>query len=211
MNNTGLMNFSGYGPSPEEFDLILETRRYSCDGYELIRSKRIPSLDDHCGHYLKYRDLIECGETQARTGIQNLPKEPDSYTALLELAINVLDPVIDYFGMIKLTYGFCSLELAKEIPGRIAPELDQHAAHEKKRNGRFVCERLGAACDFIVEDEDMEEVARWIASKIPFDRLYLIDGAHPIHISYAPRPTKQVVRLVLGKSGRYLPRVLKTF
>ena len=113
LDNAGLMTFSGYGPSATEFDQLLETRRYVVDGFALVRSQTIPDLDAPCGQYLTYRQLIECGETQARTGIPNLPKEPDSYTALLELARHVLDPVIEYFGMIKLTYGFCSRELAK--------------------------------------------------------------------------------------------------
>ena len=84
-----------------------------------------------------------------------MPKEPDTYTALYELAINVLDPIIEYFGSIKLTYGFCSSELSRAILRGIAPNLDQHAAHEKNRKGGYVCERLGAAVDFIVEDENM--------------------------------------------------------
>ena len=201
LDAAGLMNFSGYGPAAKEFDQLLELRRYACDGFSLIRSRTIPELDAPCGQYFKYRDLIECGETQARTDIPNLPKEPDSYTALLELARNVLDPVIEYFGMIKLTYGFCSPELAKQIPGRIAPELDQHAAYEKKRNGKYVCERLGAACDFIVLDEDMEAVAGWISENTHFDRLYLIDGSHPIHVSFSLNLAGQIVRLV-PKIGR---------
>jgi hypothetical protein len=50
--------------------------------------------------------------------------------------------VIDYFGMIELTYGFCSPQLAGHIPGRIAPALDQHAAHERNAKGKVVCSRL---------------------------------------------------------------------
>ncbi len=115
-----------------------------------MRSRTIPTLDAPCGRYLSYRQLIECGETQARTGLPNRPREPDSYTALHDLTVNILDPVIEYFGMIELTYGFCSPELARRIPGRIAPALDQHAAAEKKRNGEPICERLGTACDFLV-------------------------------------------------------------
>jgi DNA phosphorothioation-associated putative methyltransferase len=208
LDNAGLMNFSGYGPSVKDFDQILETRRYAIDGFSLIRSRTIPELDAPCGQYLTYRQLIECGETQARTGIHNLPKEPDSYTALLELARNVLDPVIEYFGMIKLTYGFSSPELSKQIPGRIAPELDQHAAHEKKRNGKFVCERLGAACDFIIEDEDMEEVISWIHTNIDYDRMYFIDGRSPIHVSHSQCLAKQIVKLIKGPSGRLVPKVI---
>ena len=131
--------------------------------------------------------MIECGETQAATGLPNLPKQPDSYTALLELAKNLLDPVIDYYGMIRLNYGFCSPELSRKIPGRIAPKLDQHAACECNRKGEPICPRLGAAVDFIVEDEDMAEVARWIMANLPYDRLYYYGKDRPIHLSQSGR------------------------
>jgi hypothetical protein len=35
-------------------------------------------LDDVSGRFLTYRQLIACGETQAMTGLPNLPREPDS-------------------------------------------------------------------------------------------------------------------------------------
>jgi DNA phosphorothioation-associated putative methyltransferase len=208
MENAGLLPFSGYGPTASEFDRQLEARRYAIDGFSLVRSRSIPDIDAPCGQYLTYRQLIECGETQARTGIPNRPKEPDSYTALLELAEKVLDPVIEYFGAIKLTYGFCSHELAKQIPGRVSPPLDQHAAHERKRNGKYICDRLGAACDFFIEDENMEEVAAWIVENTNFDRIYLIDSTRPIHISASPTPARQIVRLYPGPSGRLIPKVV---
>ena len=120
----------------------------------------------------------------------------------------MLDPVIDWFGMIHLNYGFCSPELAREIPGRIDPKLDQHAACELNRRGKRVCERLGAAVDFIVEDEDMLEVARWLVTNTPFDRLYFYGPDLPIHVSYGPENSRQVMRMVAaGKSGRLVPRV----
>ena len=108
--------------------------------------------------------------------------------------------------MIKLTYGFCSLELAKEIPGRIAPKLDQHASHEKKRSGKFICERLGAACDFIVEDEDMEEVANWVSENTNFDRVYFYDSGKPIHVSWFLESSRQMTRMVLSQNKRMVPR-----
>jgi hypothetical protein len=58
----------------------------------------------------------------------------------------VLDPVIEWFGMIRLTYGFCSPALARAIRARgggpIDPKRDQHAAHEHNRLGNRVCERV---------------------------------------------------------------------
>ena len=109
--------------------------------------------------------------------------------------------------MIRLTYGFCPPELARAIPGRIDPSRDQHAAHEHNRRGQPVCARLGAAVDFIVEDENMREVARWIVANTPFDRLYFYGDDLPLHVSHGPEQARQVVMMVAGPSGRLLPRV----
>ncbi|MVF23126.1 DNA phosphorothioation-associated putative methyltransferase [Methylocaldum sp. BRCS4] len=209
LEKAGLLNFTGYGPKPSEFDAHLAQTRWEIDGFQLVRSRTIPKLEDPCGHHFTYRQLIECGETQARTGLPNRPKEPDSYTALYELATNILDPVIDYFGMIKLTYGFCSAELAKHIKGRIAPKLDQHAAHERNRLDKPVCLRLGAAVDFIVEDEDMEEVARWIMANLPFDRLYYYGADRPIHVSYSESRLGEAWELRPQAEGRKVPRAFR--
>lgn len=170
----------------------------------------IPKLDDFCGEHFTYRRFIECGETQAKTGLPNLPKEADSYKALHELAANVLDLVIEKFGPeIELTYGFSSPELINAIPGRIAPRLDQHAAHEKNRRGKFICERLGAACDFLVKDRDMREVAEWVFKNTEVDRVYFYGRDNPIHVSYSNRHDHQFVEMLIGKSGRRTPRVVR--
>ncbi|MEI2768385.1 MAG: DNA phosphorothioation-associated putative methyltransferase [Nitrosomonas sp.] len=204
-----LFDLSNYGPNSEEFEKKLYLARWQVEGMRLIRSRGIPNLDTPCGKYFTYRSLIECGDTQAKTCLLNLPKEADSYTALYELATNILDPVIDYFGMIKLTYGFCSAILAKEIPKRIVPRLDQHAAHEKKRSGKFICERLGAACDFFIEDEDMEEVLFWIAENTSFDRLYFYGKEKPIHISYGPQNKMLVIDMIEIKKNHLIPKIRK--
>ena len=74
--------------------------------------------------------------------------------------------------------------------------------------GRIVCARLGAAVDFIVDDEDMFEVAQWVAANTPFDRLYFYGVDRPIHVSYGPNHDRQIVRMVPSKSGRLVPRVV---
>jgi DNA phosphorothioation-associated putative methyltransferase len=202
-----LFDLSGFGPPPAALQEKLELWRYQVDGFQLIRSRNFPDLDAPCGRYLKYRDLIECGETQARTGINNLPKEPDSYSALLDIATYVLDPIIDYFGMIKLTYGFSSPILTKHITGHIAPKLDQHAAHELNRQGKAVCSRLGCAVDFLVEDENMLDVAKWVAKNVAFDRLYFYGPDRPIHISFGSQMRHQITAMIPDKkSGRRVPR-----
>jgi hypothetical protein len=208
LEGVGLFDFSGYGPKPGELVETLKKNRLAMEGFEVVPASNTPNPGDPCGQYLIFRQLIECGETRQRTGLPNLPKRPESYNALHGLAVQVLDPVIDYFGMIRLTYGFCSAELAKKIPGRIDPKRNQHAAHELNRLGNPVCPRLGAAADFIVEDESMLEGAQWIVANTPFERLYFCGDDKPIHVSYGPEHARQVVRMAAGKSGRLNPCVI---
>jgi DNA phosphorothioation-associated putative methyltransferase len=208
LDQLNLFDLSGYGPGPDEFQEALLHHRWVINGFELVRLQTVPELDHPCGQFLAFRQLIECGETQARTGLANLPQNLESYNALYDLAVKVLDPVIDYFGMIRLTYGFCSPALAKEIPGRIDPRRDQHAAHELNRLGNPVCERLGAAVDFIIEDESMLAVAQWVVSNTPFDRLYFYGDTLPIHVSYGPNHDKQIVLMLPAATGRLYPKVM---
>lgn len=201
-----LFDLTGYGLKPDEFHQILNQARWQIDGFRLIRSQTLPELDNLCGRYLTYRQLIECGTTQQTTGIANQPKQPDSYTALYELAVNILDPVIDYFGMIHLTYGFCSHELSKHIKKQVAPKLDQHAAFERNSKNNLICPRLGAAVDFMIEDENMREVADWIAENTPFDRLYFYGEHRPIHVSFSAESKGEYIDLVMTETGRQVPK-----
>jgi len=206
LDSLGLFDFSGYGPPPDRFLQVLEENRWQIEGFHLKRSATIPPLDAPCGRYLTFRDLIECGETWRQTRIDNRPKQPESYNALHDLAIHVLDPLIDYFGMIRLTFGFCSPALARKIPGRIDRKRDQHAAWERNRLGNLICPRLGAAVDFVVEDESMLEVAKWIVANTPFDRLYFYGDDRPIHVSYGPEHSRRVIWMRCTAFGKILPQ-----
>ncbi len=209
LQSLNLLNLDRYGDTRRDFYQKLEQARWQIDGLLLIRSQTIPDLDRFCGQYFRYRDLIECGQTQQLMGLENQPQQADSYTALYELVVNVIDPVIDYFGMIELSYGFCGRELAKQIPKNIAPKLDQHAAHELNTRGNLICPRLGAAVDFIVKDEDMREVSDWIIENTPFDRLYFYGENKPIHVSFSQTPKREVVEMLVSKTGRRVPRVVR--
>jgi hypothetical protein len=176
----------------------------------LVRSSKVPSLDQSCGQNLRFRDLIECGETQKRLQLSNLPLKPATYNALYDLSVNILDPVIEYFGSIRLTYAFSSQNLTSKIEGRIAPKLDQHASHECNRVGKPICDRLGAAVDFIVDDEDMLEVAKWVVSNTPFDRLYFYGSDRPIHVSFSESPSTQVTVMRTTAEGRLFPNTVDT-
>jgi DNA phosphorothioation-associated putative methyltransferase len=193
-------------PSAAGFHQKLRELRWEISDGDLVRSHSRPSLDDSCGTYLRYRDLIQCGETIATTGLPNLPVNIASYNALLDLAKAVIDPVIEYFGAIRLTYGFCSSGLARMIKGRIAPRVDQHCAFELSRSGTPICARGGAACDFIVEDENMFDVAEWIYRNTPVDRIYVYGANRPIHVSFSEVPTRAVYQLIQAANGKLIPR-----
>jgi hypothetical protein len=171
------------------------------------------NLDDPCGSFFTYRDLIHCGKTwNDRAGseqpIPNLPREHASLEALSALCIEVLDPLTRMFGRPTLTYGFASKPLTTQIGSHIAPGLDQHAAHERHPSGRAICTRLGAAVDLLVPGRKSSDVARWIFAHTPFDRLYLYGDDRPVHVSFGPEHSRSVVELVEDSTGRRIPKKL---
>jgi hypothetical protein len=173
-------------------------------------------LDKPCGVHFVYRDLIQCGETWSRLSaaadpahrVDNLPRAPETFAAMRALCSAVLDPVVERFERISLSYGFASPALTRHIRGRIHPPLDQHAGHELNRNGKPVCARLGLAVDFLVPTIDSRLVARWIIDNTEFDRLYFYEPDRPLHVSIGPDRARQVVHMRRGPSGRRVPRVV---
>jgi DNA phosphorothioation-associated putative methyltransferase len=207
LEELSLVEPKGYGPSESEFARRLKNSRRRIVGVALERANDIPDLDDLCGKRLPYRSLIECGDTWQRTKVDNVPRRAQSFNALYDLAVAVLDPVIEYFGSIKLTYGFSSPALSRLISGRIAPRVDQHSACEVTSKGNPICSRLGAAVDFLVEDENMREVAEWVRIHCDFDRIYFYGEDRPLHVSVGPQATRAVYEM-RRTAGRLLPRKL---
>ena len=162
-----------------------------------------------CSKYFTYSDLIACGTTALNSNIDNLPLDAESWKALANLAVHILDPIRENFGQIELTYGFCSLELSKRIKSNIYPSLDQHCCSEVNRNGKLLCDRGGAAVDFRVPSANSLEIAQWIVSNLPFDRLYFYGSSNPIHVSYSKNHTQQVVLMAKSlQSGKRIPRTV---
>ncbi len=168
--------------------------------------------------------------------IDPFPKNLDETLPALEaLCQYIIDPVIDGFGRgspsaeadaarterlrdrFLLTYGFCSVDLkrwlAKKDPltgkkyGIASPSLDQHMAHEVNRNGRYYCDRLGAACDFRILDLPSDALVDWIVAQgLLFDSLYFYGADRPIHISYGPQHKRDIWAFAQqGTPTRYRP------
>jgi len=160
------------------------------------------------GKYLTLEDFCTCTHTYQKYAVQidPSPKNPDATIPALK-ALNqfVVDPVIDCFGRdrFRLTYGFCSLDLRKYLGkgdpvtrvknGRSDPTRAQHMAYEVKGNGKYYCERLGAACDFLITDLASNAVVEWVLrSRVPFDSLYFYGADRPIHLSYGPQQKRDI-------------------
>ena len=161
------------------------------------------------GKAITINDLIECGETQLKLDLNNSPKQIESFDALFELIEQILNPVAKYLGDVQLSYGFCSLELSKHIHSRIYPKLDQHSACELNNKGDLICQRKGASCDFYVQGLSSLTLAKWVSANTEFDRLYFYGEDLPIHVSYGPDHSKQIVTMTEGKSGKLIPKVVK--
>ena len=158
-----------------------------------------------CSKYFSFKDFFECSDTYQNVLCDNEPKEPETFTAVEFLARDILDNVYKEFGEVRLTYGFCSSELNKNIAKNNYPKLDQHAGHELNRKGNPICERLGFATDFIVPGVSSLIVARYIVSKLRFDRLYYYGHDRPIHVSLNTNPICSVVLMRLY-GARRIPR-----
>lgn len=167
------------------------------------------------GKYLNIADFCTCTNTYKKYAdkINPWPNNIlETIPALQDLNKYILEPIIDNFGRerFKLTYGFCSSDLKKylekkdaitgEKNGRVAPEIDQHISYEMKKNGKYYCLRLGAACDFFIQDLPSNQLIDWIlAEKLPFDSLYFYGEDKPIHISYGWQHKRDIWTFTISK------------
>jgi hypothetical protein len=162
-----------------------------------------PNPQQRLGKYLTLEEFCTCTQTYQRFAEQIDPypqNEQETIPALVALHQHIIDPVIDQFGRDRfhLTYGFCSTDLQRWLHrkdpttgkkyGKVSPDRDQHMGHELRRNGRYYCDRLGAACDFQIREMSANDLVQWIQEqRLPFDSLYVYGSDRPIHISYGPQ------------------------
>ena len=113
-------------------------------------------------------------DTAIRKGINNNPNA-EQVEKLKALCENILQPVRDHFGRVKVTSGFRSVELCLAIG---SSQNSQHAKAE--------------AADFECMGTDNAELADWINQNLDYDQLILefYDPSEPnsgwIHCSYVP-------------------------
>ena len=119
------------------------------------------------------QELIK-SETAIRKGIDNNPNS-DQIEKLKALCENILQPVRDHFGRVKVTSGYRSVELCMAIG---SSANSQHAKAE--------------AADFECLGVDNAELSDWIKNNLDYDQLILeyYTPGEPnsgwIHCSYIP-------------------------
>ena len=119
------------------------------------------------------QELIK-SDTAIRKGINNNPNA-EQIEKLKALCENILQPVRDHFGRVKVTSGFRSEQLCIKIGSSVN---SQHAKAE--------------AADFECIGVDNAELADWIKDNLPYDQLiveYYTPGEPNsgwIHCSYIP-------------------------
>ena len=97
-------------------------------------------------------ELIK-SDTAIRKGINNNPNA-EQIEKLKALCENILQPIRDHFGRVKITSGFRSVELCEAIG---SSARSQHAKAE--------------AADFECIGVDNAELADWIHQNLPYDQL----------------------------------------
>ena len=119
------------------------------------------------------QELIK-SDTAIRKGIDNNPNS-DQIEKLKALCENILQPVRDHFGRVKVTSGYRSVELCMAIG---SSANSQHAKAE--------------AADFECLGVDHAELSDWIKNNLDYDQLILeyYTPGEPnsgwIHCSYIP-------------------------
>ena len=119
------------------------------------------------------QELIK-SDTAIRKGIDNNPNS-DQIEKLKALCENILQPVRDHFGRVKVTSGYRSVELCMGIG---SSANSQHAKAE--------------AADFECLGVDNAELSDWIKNNLDYDQLILeyYTPGEPnsgwIHCSYIP-------------------------
>jgi zinc D-Ala-D-Ala carboxypeptidase len=115
-------------------------------------------------------------DTAVRRGLANVP-DAAAIANLRALAVNVLQPIRNQFGPVRITSGY-----------RAGPV---NAAVGGARNSQHT---TGEAADFAVTGASQEEVRAWIVANLRFDQLIVYRSGR-FHISYsATRARGQVLR-----------------
>ena len=132
--------------------------------------------------------------TAERLGVDNTPSSIHLVN-LTHLAIHILQPVRDQFGVITINSGYRSPALNAKVGGS---KTSQHCN--------------GQAADFESFSTPNPDLAKWIANNLEFDQLILefYDGVNPnsgwVHCSYNLMGNRKKILTALKTGGKVVYR-----
>ncbi len=134
-------------------------------------------------------------ETATRLGIDNTPTD-QTLINLQTLIYEVITPIINQFGDIKITSGYRSPELCKAIG---SSPTSQHTK--------------GEAVDFVVPNISNQEVSLWIVQKLEFDQCILEfwkpeTNSGWVHVSYNKSGNRKMYLRAYKDNNRTVYEVL---
>lgn len=141
------------------------------------------------GKFFMLSDLL-FSETAVTKGVANCPPlDGKEVRALRELTAHILDPVVEKFGAVSITYGYVSPELHAKIYGP-KDALGLHNCVPVKAKGAT----LAAAADILVHSaadwrqDEPRLVLNWIRDNCEYDRLILYPGSAIVCTAWADKP-----------------------
>lgn len=136
------------------------------------------------GKYFMLSDFLY-SETAIQRGIPNCPDlNGREVQGIRKLCEHILDPVVEKFGPLSITYGYVSPELQAATYGSMNFPL--HNGVPGKGRGA----QLAAAADILVHSqaETPRVVLNWMRDRCTYDRLILYPGSSIICTAWTDRP-----------------------
>ncbi|WP_438863895.1 hypothetical protein [Neptunicella sp.] len=155
--------------------------------------------------------VINWYQNKHEVDLDNSPTEEASIKAIALLLKEILIPINDKFGEVKISYGFVSSQLNTYIQKNnrtgTYPSIDQHSSHELNSKSIPICDRGGIACDFYISgfENKMNIITDDIVSNLEFDKLYYYGSTRPIHVSVSKEMLKHLQIMNESENGRRIP------
>lgn len=152
------------------------------------------------GKYFMLSDFLY-SETAAQRGIANCPAlDGKEVAAMRGLCEHILDPLVERFGPVSITFGYVSRELAIAIwPGQ-EWKSGLHSCYLPKQNGAT----LGIAADVLVHSMEgkPKEVLLWVKENCVYDRLIAFPGSNIVCVAWTDKPRYHCKEWVFASSGK---------
>ncbi|HLO87810.1 MAG TPA: hypothetical protein VK203_22770 [Nostocaceae cyanobacterium] len=135
--------------------------------------------------------------------VRGIPNCPSSYTGsevkgIKGLCKHILDPVVDRFGSVSVTFGFCSLALWHHwYPSTEGTEPTSLHLFRPPQGG------IGGACDILIHaHKDPRPVFNWIRQNCVYDRLIIYPGSSIICVAWCEeKPRYHAKEWVFPENG----------